>query len=992
MPFVKMHIMRASLIILLLGFSIVLKGNTYYVSTTGSDLHSGTFSQPWGTWQKAFNTAKAGDTVYFRGGTWYPTDYYVGNSVTRIAAKQIDGVYSGPIYGHDGTRENPICFFAYPPDYEAGNHPILDCSRLNTEGHVYNNGIEIYATDWLYFKGLTVKNIYQPTTPDPSWNNWHQLASGIGTYVCSNLTFENMTVNDIGGRGFSVSGTVGYFGIESDTTRWINCDVYNCIDSLSSVPGNGADGWKVNGDYNYPVNNGGLWEFIGCRAWNCSDDGFDPSGSFQVIFDHCWAFYNGHYGTVLDGNGFKSGGVSGEDILAYPSRIIKNCLSAYNVGIGIYDLEYPDYRRNNSRIYNNTVYKNGIGIQISSNVNYPNSLSVYKNNIIYETVDRDAVGRPYNLSVACYYTESHNTWDYSEEGSLPNWTTTDTVTVTDADFISIDSTGIRGSRKADGSLPDIDFLKLAPTSDLIDAGTAAIPDIDNITFYGSAPDIGYSEYLTGSVTLPVPNFVTAIVENSTPTRVDITFSLTLANIVPPASAFTVTVNSSTRNVTSVTISGNKVLLTLASPVIFGDIVTVAYAKPSTNPLQTAAGGQAASITAKTVTNNIAPVIPIFVSAVIENATPGRLDITYSITLSNIAPAASVFTVMVNSATRGVSSVTISGNKVLLTMTSQIKFGDIVTVAYTKPSANPLQTVAGGQAVTTTAQQVINNCSLIPNQPPVICITSPTKSNSYVSPASITIEATASDPDGTVNKVEFFNGSVKIGERTSAPYFFTWKEVAEGTYLLTAVATDNSNSKTVSAPISTTVLKSVTVPNQLPIVTITSPYSNRKVKKNDKVVIEVAAVDPDGIISKVILKNGNTTIAEWTTPPYLFTWEGVDEGIYQITATATDNSGATSVSQIVELTVDPLYDAGSEILNLYPNPNEGRFSIDLIPGSQGEKPTITIVSLTGKTIYNEILTEGEGINEFDLSDASPGIYILLVTNGSSITATKKFIKK
>jgi len=46
------------------------------------------------------------------------------------------------------------------------------------------------------------------------------------------------------------------------------------------------------------------------------------------------------------------------------------------------------------------------------------------------------------------------------------------------------------------------------------------------------------------------------------------------------------------------------MLTLASPVIYGDAVTVAYTKPSSNPLQTPAGGQAASISAQNVINNL----------------------------------------------------------------------------------------------------------------------------------------------------------------------------------------------------------------------------------------------------------------------------------------------------------------------------------------------------------------------------------------------------
>ena len=78
------------------------------------------------------------------------------------------------------------------------------------------------------------------------------------------------------------------------------------------------------------------------------------------------------------------------------------------------------------------------------------------------------------------------------------------------------------------------------------------------------------------------------------------YSTTLASIVPAASEFMVRVNSVTRTVTSVFISGTYVLLTLLSPVVYGDVVTVAYTKPATNPLQSTSGGQASTISAQTV--------------------------------------------------------------------------------------------------------------------------------------------------------------------------------------------------------------------------------------------------------------------------------------------------------------------------------------------------------------------------------------------------------
>ena len=44
------------------------------------------------------------------------------------------------------------------------------------------------------------------------------------------------------------------------------------------------------------------------------------------------------------------------------------------------------------------------------------------------------------------------------------------TTITNADFVSLDYSGAPGPRNADGSLPTINFLRLAAGSDLIDKG------------------------------------------------------------------------------------------------------------------------------------------------------------------------------------------------------------------------------------------------------------------------------------------------------------------------------------------------------------------------------------------------------------------------------------------------------------------------------------------------------------------------------------------
>jgi uncharacterized repeat protein (TIGR02059 family) len=104
-----------------------------------------------------------------------------------------------------------------------------------------------------------------------------------------------------------------------------------------------------------------------------------------------------------------------------------------------------------------------------------------------------------------------------------------------------------------------------------------------------------------------------------------------------------------------------------------------------------------------------PVVPAYQSSVVQNTTPSLLELTYDLTLNNaIVPAVSSFSVLVNSVTRTVNSVTISGSKVQLILASGIKYGEIVTIAYTKPATNPLQTANSGVALSFSAKAIINN--------------------------------------------------------------------------------------------------------------------------------------------------------------------------------------------------------------------------------------------------------------------------------------------
>ncbi|HBE40469.1 MAG TPA: hypothetical protein DDW27_04575 [Bacteroidales bacterium] len=386
----------------------------------------------------------------------------------------------------------------------------------------------------------------------------------------------------------------------------------------------------------------------------------------------------------------------------------------------------------------------------------------------------------------------------------------------------------------------------------------------------------------------------------------------------------------------------------------------------------------------------APTAPVYVSSVIEHTTPTRLEMTYNLTLASIIPATSAFAVRVNNVTRNVTSVAISGTKVLLTLASPVVYGDAVTVAYTKPASNPLQTVAGGQAATIAAQIVINNVGLV-NQPPVVTISSPTKSTSFIAPATITIEAVASDPDGNLSKVEFYQGAVKIGELASASTFsFLWKDVPEGTYSLTAAAIDAMGLKTVSPAVSVTVEKSATSTNQLPVVNITLA-KNKKPKKHENVIIIAEASDPDGTISKVELKSGGNTIAELTSAPYIFTLTNVDTGHYEIQALAYDNIGAVSNSATLQFFVENRFDYDSDMISLFPNPNDGNFNIEVLSEPPIQECILTIVNLSGQPFYKEIMNRDTYDTELSLQDIPSGVYVVILSSGKTILSTKKFIK-
>jgi len=480
--------MRKILLMLLsllyLGLTAQDIGGDYYVAhpdsaysgmVVASDSNNGSYSQPWATWQKAFDVARAGDTVYFRGGIYKPTEATFQSNITIVDPSNYAN--SGA-RGGSGAEGNPICYFNYP-----GEYPILDCQDIEIPGN-YAGILNFWAVHFIHMRGLEVRNLAQQREG--------MSVQGFSMWMCSNFTIENMVLDTIGGRAMWVASTVGYYGtmvdsigdtwdctlydcadtihsIPYDTSRFVNIDIFDCIDSISWNPYNTADGIK--GD----VAKGGVMYFDRIRVWNTCDDGLDISGPGQKILDNCWVFDvarsipDGPW--IDDGNGFKLGGV--RDTITMPNWIMRNCISANNYRFAIHELDYSPYYRNNARVYNSVFYGNGYGPAAIYNTGRLYRNTEFYNNISYDNETQDIFIYYY------FYPESNNTWDV--RSGDPWYVTTDTVTVTNADFMSIDLSQLRLPRKADYSLPDITTFRLASNSDLInmgkDVGMSSTPDI-----------------------------------------------------------------------------------------------------------------------------------------------------------------------------------------------------------------------------------------------------------------------------------------------------------------------------------------------------------------------------------------------------------------------------------------------------------------------------------------------------------------------------------
>jgi hypothetical protein len=194
-------------------------------------------------------------------------------------------------------------------------------------------------------------------------------------------------------------------------------------------------------------------------------------------------------------------------------------------------------------------------------------------------------------------------------------------------------------------------------------------------------------------------------------------------------------------------------------------------------------------------------------------------------------------------------------------------------------------------------------TLATNVPPNVSLVQPTNNQPIASEGNIPLQASATDSDGSITLVEFFQGATKIGDTAVNPYALVWSNVTAGTYTLTAAATDNDGARTTSLPVD------IVVPtNRPPTVNIFSPMADDNFSLPTNVIISASAGDIDGSVTNVKFFVDGLLIGASQAPVYSSVWTNPSAGIHDLTAQATDNRGARTLS--VPVTVYVTTNGGS----------------------------------------------------------------------------------
>jgi hypothetical protein len=232
-------------------------------------------------------------------------------------------------------------------------------------------------------------------------------------------------------------------------------------------------------------------------------------------------------------------------------------------------------------------------------------------------------------------------------------------------------------------------------------------------------------------------------------------------------------------------------------------------------------------------------------------------------------------------------------------------------------------------------------------PPTISLSS--SSSNVVLAGSIKLTATASDEVG-VTKVEFFEGTTKIGEDTSAPYeqSIDFNMTNNGTKTYTAKAFDAANNSTSSDPATTV---TVNIPDKTPP-TVSLSSDVNSVTTASTIKLTATAADNVGV-AKVEFFEGTKKIGEDLSAPFEQTIDFLitNNGSKTYTAKAYDATNNATSS-------DPV----GVVVNIAPGP-------DTVPPTVSLSSTSSTVVVAGSIKLTATASDNLGVSKVEFYDGA-----------------------
>jgi hypothetical protein len=275
-----------------------------------------------------------------------------------------------------------------------------------------------------------------------------------------------------------------------------------------------------------------------------------------------------------------------------------------------------------------------------------------------------------------------------------------------------------------------------------------------------------------------------------------------------------------------------------------------------------------------------------------------------------------------------------------------------------------------------------------NVPPTVSLTSPTDNTTFTEGKPVTISATAGDFDGTVTKVDFYQGSTLISSVNTIPYTTIWNP-GSGTYALTAKATDNGGAVSTSQPVNVVISPVLSCTTTSTVATqgafsVGYKCTYETVGTNVTVTFELLDTDKPGLVAYLWKQTpfSETMMTNTTGRIFTGTVSGQSAGTVITYACKFAYAGGMSVTSYISYTVGS--GCSETALNnvvdshpfFYPNPVQNVLHFVL----PEENNRLMMFDILGNIVFEAQIPTSYNL---DMNGLKTGVYFVKVQSASGI---------